>query len=427
MTTTHSTIDQIPPGVEFRAADDTTQVAAEVGEHFAGLHHRVPSAVYAAPGRVNLVGEHTDYNSGLCLPIALPYATYAAVAPREDDVLTLTSFQESGRFRATLGSIGPGRVSGWASYAAGVIWAAREDGLDVPGMDIVVHGTVPLGAGLSSSASLECSIAIAVAELSGLEDDEATRRRLIEICGRAEREVAGAPTGGLDQTASLLAESGHALLLDCQDWSLTQLPWDPAAHGLELLVVDTRAAHALSDGSYGQRRDQCHHAAEALGATSLRAVSLDDLRELAHLHHLRPSSGVLAARARHVVTEIQRVRAATELLRHDDYPALGAIFSASHASLRDDFEVSCPELDTVCEVATTAGALGARMTGGGFGGSAIVLTPVDKVPGVMTRITQAFQRRGWTAPLFLSGSAAPGARRVHPPPAHAPTAPQEAR
>lgn len=391
---------------ESHQPDDPSAAVERVRSHFVVLHDHEPHGVYAAPGRVNLVGEHTDYNQGLCLPIALPYATYAAVEARDDDLVTITSLQQRGEFRASVRRLGPGNVSGWAAYAAGVIWALNQEGVKTPGLDLVVHGRVPLGAGLSSSASLECAVALAVCGLAGVELDEALRRHLIHVCGRAEHEVAGAPTGGLDQAASLLARDGHALLLDCRDWSVEHVPWDPSAHSLELIVVDTRATHALADGSYGSRRDQCHQAAAELGLGSLRAATGLDLRRL--------TDPVLLRRARHVVSEIDRVRQAAAALRADDYAALGGIFSASHASLRDDFEVSCAELDVVCQASADAGALGSRMTGGGFGGSAIVLTPAGSADAVRGAVVTAFAERGWRGPRFLIGTAAAGAHQVPP-------------
>ena len=285
------------------------------------------------------------------------------------------------------------------------MWAAREAGIAVQGMDVLIHGTVPLGAGLSSSASLECAVALAVCALAGLRLDDNLRRRLVEVCGRAEREVAGAPTGGMDQTVSLLARRGHALLLDCRDWSPEYVAWEPSRHGVELLVVDTRSAHALTDGGYGSRREECERAAQVLGLESLRDAA-DDPAAWALLDPRQ------RRRARHVVSEIERVDFAVKAIARADFTALGDVFDASHASLRDDFQVSCPELDAVCAAAGRAGALGARMTGGGFGGSAIALVPVDRVDAVRTQIRATFAANGWPRPGFLSGTPSDGAHRV---------------
>lgn len=381
------------------------QMVGAVVERFTAAYGRVPDRVFAAPGRVNLMGEHTDYNGGLCLPIAIPHGTWAAVGARDDATLALASTQQHDTFAAALDDLRPGSATGWAAYAAGVPWAAREAGIPVRGMDVMVHGTVPLGAGLSSSASLECAIALAVCDVAGLAVDERLRRRLVEICSRAEREMAGAPTGGMDQTASLLARAGHALLLDCRDGSVEHVRWHPSRQGVELVVVDTRAAHSLSDGAYGSRRAECAEAASRLGVPQLC-----DATALCVSSASLPVT--LARRARHVVTEIERVREAVAAIRADDLARLGEVFDRSHASLRDDFEVSCAELDVVCAAARAAGALGARMTGGGFGGSAIVLAPQDRVAAIRAGIDDAFAARGWRRPGFLRAPASAGAHPV---------------
>jgi galactokinase len=381
-------------------------LAADVAEHFAARHGRSPSGVFAAPGRVNLIGEHVDYNGGLCLPMALPHATYAAVGLRDDDRFTLASCQQEDAFDGTLETFGPGRASGWASYAGGVLWSLAEDGWDVPGLDLVVDSRVPLGAGLSSSAALECAVAIAVAATVGADLDDALRSRLVKACMRAESDVAGAPTGGMDQTIALFAEPASALLLDCRDWSTRQVPWDPTSAGLSLLVVDTRASHSLSDGGYQSRRQDCETAARLLGVDLLRDVE-DQEAALAAL-----GDETVRRRVHHVFTEIDRVTQAVAQLAAGDYEGLGRAFTASHVSLRDDYEVSCAELDAVVDAALAHGALGARMTGGGFGGSAIALVPDDRVDTVEKQVLTAFAERGWTEPAFLTAPPSAGARRV---------------
>ena len=294
-----------------------------------------------------------------------------------------------------------------------MVWALQEDGLELPGLDIVVDSRVPVGAGLSSSAALECSVALGLCAVAGVDVDDARRRRLVHACMRAETEVAGAPTGGMDQTVSLLAEAGHTLLLDCRDWSTEQVPWSGEPAGVELLVVDTRASHALTDGGYESRRRTCEAAAKRLGVRSLREAA-DGLAGTGNPEEVlsRLDDDTTRRRVRHVLTEMARVTAAVEQLRHRDFTALGATFDASHASLRDDFEVSCAELDAVVETAVRHGALGARMTGGGFGGSAIALVPADRTEAVSRAVTEVFVDRGWTAPGFLRADAADGARRV---------------
>lgn len=381
-----------------------------LAQAFSARYDRHPDGVFAAPGRVNLIGEHTDYNDGLCLPIALPQRTYAAVAARDDDVLRLASLDVEGDVEVDLADVAPGSPAGWSSYVAGVLWALREAGHAVRGMDVVVTSQVPIGAGLSSSAALEGSVGVAASELFGLAltaSDEG-RARLAAICQRAENEIAQAPTGGLDQAASLRTHEGHAIALDCADGSIEQVPFDLTAHGLELLVVDTRAPHALVDGQYAERRRSCEAAAAELGVPSLRHVDPAGLD--AALEQL--SSDLLRRRTRHVVTEIDRVRRAVAALRADDYEQVGRLFDESHASMRDDFEISCPELDAACEVALREGALGARMTGGGFGGSAIALVPAGTGDAVGLAAADEFSRRGFVnAPAhFVATAAAPGGR-----------------
>ena len=394
------------PLVDQVSAGDPQQISDALVARFRDLHGRDPVGCFVAPGRVNLVGEHVDYNGGRCLPMALPHATYAVAAPRADDVVTVTSLQQEEPWRGRLSALGPGQVDGWAAYVAGVAWALQQRGVDLPGMDVVVDSRVPVGAGLSSSAALECSVALALCELAGREVDDRVRRDLVDDCMRAETEVAGAPTGGMDQTVSLLGRAGHALLIDCLDWTTRQVPWDPAAHGLALLVVDTRASHALVDGGYQSRREDCERAARELDVPTLRHVA-DPAAALDRLTDQR-----VRRRVRHVLTEMARVDRAVEQLEAGDYTGLGETFTASHASMRDDFEISCPELDTAVEVALAHGAVGARMTGGGFGGSAIALVPVDRVGEVEQEAAAAFAAEGWEAPGFLLGTPSDGAHRL---------------
>jgi galactokinase len=338
--------------------------------------------------------------------MALPHATYAAVGRRDDDSVTVASRQQHDVFDGRLDRLGPGEVTGWASYAAGVVWAMREAGWRLPGMDVLVDSRVPLGAGLSSSAALECSVALGAAALAEVEVDDEVRAGLVRACMRAEQEVAGAPTGGLDQTIALFGRAEAVLLLDCRDWSSRQVPWDPAAANLTLLVADTRASHSLSDGGYGSRRQACERAAKQLGVEVLRDVD-DQEAALAALE-----DEVMRRRVRHVFTEIDRVREAVGQLEAGDVDGLGRTFVASHESLRDDYEVSCAELDVTVEAALAEGALGARMTGGGFGGSAIALVPTVRVEAVSRAVASAFERRGWRSPGFLTALPSRGAYRL---------------
>ena len=384
----------------------TAQRAAEL---FRETFGEEPDGVWSAPGRVNLIGEHTDYNGGLCLPIALPHRTWAALRRRDDRRLRMVSAQGDGLVETTLDEVGPGAPGGWAAYVAGVPWALAAAGHEVTGFDVAVDGGVPLGAGLSSSAALECAVAAAVSDTTGLGllDSPGGRTALAAACVEAENTVAQAPTGGMDQSAALLATAGHALLLDCRDSTTEQVPFDLDAHGLALLVVDTRAEHSLVDGQYAERRDSCEQAARELGVQTLREVPLDGLdAALASL-----SGDLLRRRARHVVTEIARVEQAREALRADDFQRLGELFLESHASMRDDFEISVPELDTAVTAATAAGALGARMTGGGFGGSAIALVRREDADAAQAAVEKAFAEQGFTAPAcFVVAASGPAAR-----------------
>lgn len=363
----------------------------------------VADAVGRAPGRVNLIGEHTDYNAGLCLPFALPQTTTAAVTARADDVVAVTS-ADTGTWQGTLADLAPGAVDGWASYVCGVLWALQEDGWPLPGMSIALESTVPLGAGLSSSAALECSVAVGVAGLLGRPVDGPAARRLAELCRRAETEYVGAPTGGLDQLASMLGQEEHALLLDFADGSARPVPLPLREAGLLVLVTDTGTAHRLADadGGYGERRAQCEQAAAALGLRTLREADADAVRRL--------DDPTLQARARHVVTENARVRDAVAALEDADWAGLGRLLDASHASLRDDFAVSTDELDLSARAATAAGALGARLTGGGFGGSTIALVPADRADDVRRAVDDAFAGAGLDRPRHLAVRPSAGAR-----------------
>jgi galactokinase len=373
-----------------------------------------PDGVWAAPGRVNLIGEHVDYNGGLCLPMALPHRTFAAVRRRDDQVVRLVSaLAPEDVWVGDLAGIGPGLVSSWVAYAGGPAWSLAQDGHALGGFDAAIDSCVPLGAGLSSSAAIECAVALALDELFGLglaAAGDAGRAQLAAVCVRAENEVAGAPTGGMDQAASLRATAGHALLLDTLDHSVAQVPFHLAEAGLELLVIDTRAEHALVDGQYAARRSACHAAAARLGVGTLREVA-DLPAALAAL-----PDPVEQQRVRHVVTEIARVERFVELVRDDRVREVGPLMDASHESLRMDYEVSCDELDVAVAAARAAGALGARMTGGGFGGSAIALVEASSVGAVTQSVAEAFAERGWREPGFLIASASSGGARVPPPP-----------
>ena len=377
--------------------------AGRAAAWFADAFGAAPDGAWQAPGRVNLIGEHTDYNEGFVLPFALSRGTLAVAGRRADDMLEVRSRQVSGGNAVIpAGALAPGTIDGWAAYPAGVVWAMRAAGYPVGGVSMVIDSDVPRGAGLSSSAALECAVALALSDLHGL---EVPRSELVLIAQRAENDFVGVPCGIMDQSASLLCQPGHALLLDCRTSESAAVPFDPAAAGLELLVIDTGARRELADGDYAGRRGECEQAARELGLRSLRDVA--DVAELSRL-----ADPVLRRRATHVVTDNQRVIEMVALLRAGRLSEAGALLTASHASLRDDFEISWPEADVTVAVASGAGALGARMIGGGFGGSVIALVPASGSAGVRTAICAEFGRRDWPPPQFLDAMPSASAHRV---------------
>ena len=373
-----------------------------VAPTFHEAYTRAPEGVWRAPGRVNLIGEHTDYNAGLVLPFAIEQGVSAAAARRPDDLLELRSLQAIGEpVFVPLDSLAPGSVPGWAAYPAGVAWALREAGYPIGGASLLFDSDLPQGAGLSSSAALESATILALTELYGVSLE---RSALARLCQRAENDFVGAPTGILDQSASLMCTAGHALLLDCQSGLSSQVPLDLGE--LSMLVIDTRATHSHSDGEYGSRRQECERAAAALGLSSLREV-----RDLpAALDQL--ADPVLRRRVKHVVTENHRVEATVGLLRANAAGEVGALLSASHLSLRDDFQISWPEADVAVEEALRTGARGGRMVGGGFGGSVIILTPTSRLEAVVTAVTNAYADHGWPAPVVIPATPASGAHRL---------------
>ena len=357
-------------------------------------------ARWRAPGRLNLIGEHTDYNDGYVLPLALPYATTAAVSARTDGVLAARSARH-GDAELRVAELAPGEVDGWAAYVAGVLWAFAEAGHDVAGgFDVALDSDVPEGAGLSSSAALECSVAAAVDELLGLGLD---RTALAGLARRAENDFVGAPTGVMDQMASLLCTDAHVLFLDCRTLATDQVPFDPAETGLAVLGVDSRSPHQLTEGPYADRRRSCEQAARMLGVPALRDATEADLDRL---------DGELLRRARHVVTENARVLATVAALRAGRVADIGPLLSASHASMRDDFEITVPRVDLIAATAEAAGALGARMTGGGFGGCVLALVPVERLEAVRSAIAAGYDRAGYGQPGFFPALPSAGARRI---------------
>ncbi|WP_341977569.1 galactokinase [Microbacterium sp. LWO13-1.2] len=393
-------------------SNHATQVAART--LFTDLTGREPDGLWSAPGRVNLIGEHTDYNDGFVLPFAIPHRTVAAVGRREDGKgrvrvastfaaepveVALDDLDEI--FPTATGS--EPAVPEWAAYPLGVAWALRQTGLVGSGVDIAIASDVPVGAGLSSSAAIEGAAASALNDLWNADLD---RTALARIGRRAENEAVGAPTGIMDQMASMLGEPDAAIFLDCRSLEAQLVPVGIAEAGLAILVIDTRVKHAHSTGGYGERRASCELGASIMGVAALRDVSVDDLPRAQEL-----MDDITFRRVRHIVTENQRVLDTVEVLRTEGARAIGDLLVASHVSMRDDFEISVPELDTAVEAALAAGALGARMTGGGFGGAAIALVEQDAVASVSDAVNAAFAASGFSEPHIFTVTPSAGAHR----------------
>lgn len=352
---------------------------------------------YSAPGRINLIGEHTDYNLGFALPIALPQRTSATFNPDSSGVLEVWSVFAGGSMRIGLDTV-PGKVRGWAAYVAGVVWALQRAGIAVPGGTMTITSEVEIGSGLSSSAALECAVLGALLTAAGVDLDRVDQARIAQ---RAENEYVGAPTGLLDQLASLFGEPGQAMLIDFRDVTVQPVRFDPESSGLALLLIDSWARHAHAGGEYAARRASCERAAADLGVASLREADPSALH--------RVSDPVDARRARHVLAENQRVLDCVAALSSSDFAAVGALWNASHASMRDDFEITTPHLDLIAAAALRAGALGARMTGGGFGGCVIALVPQERVKVVGDAVFRAVREAGYPKPGISRTHAGGGA------------------
>jgi galactokinase len=364
-----------------------------------------PTLVWSAPGRVNLIGEHTDYNQGFVLPFALPLRTAVAAAPSQNRKWTVWSEAEGQSAGFGVEQLVPGAVQGWAAYVAGVMWSLREAGIDPPHARLAITSDVPVGAGLSSSAALECAVLAALLDLAGARD----RMPLAQwptLAQRAENIYVGVPCGIMDQSAATLCRQGHALFLDCRTLASQQVPFDLSSAGLAMLIADTRAPHRHADNEYAARRATCEAAARALGVASLREVA-DLPSALAAL-----SDDLMRRRVRHVVTENQRVLETVRLLGSGGAADLGPLLTASHASLRDDYEVTVAELDVAVDAALAAGALGARMTGGGFGGCIIALVRASEVDRVANAVREAFAANRFAVPAFFVATAADGVRKA---------------
>lgn len=358
-----------------------------------------PEVISAAPGRVNLIGEHVDYNDGFVLPFAISAQTFCALRVRSDGAIRIASAQRDFElFEASVSELQPLSGPHWTRYILGVIWSLGIES----GFEILVDSEVPAGAGLSSSAALECSVALAINHRLQLGK---TLAELARITQRAENEFVGVPCGIMDQSISLMATQGHALLIDCRDLSTRQVRVDFESAGLKLLIVDTRAHHALVDGGYAQRRAQCEEVARQLGIRALRDIDIDGLSKMEG--EIEPTH---FRRARHVVSEIARVTEAIDALEQDEFVAFGRLLSESHRSLRDDYNVSCPELDLVVDTSMREGALGARMVGGGFGGSAIALIKAGDAGRIASKLEQEFSEGGYKAPRFFDSLPSQGAQ-----------------
>lgn len=357
------------------------------------------TTTWRAPGRSSLIGEHVDYSEGLVLPFALPFATTATVTSTSGDMVEV----ESGDVGTTSfpTSTDPGDVTDWASYVAGVVWALSERGFDLPGFRIEISSDIPVGAGLSSSAGLTCSVASAIAEEIG---ERMTSREVAETARRAENDYVGAQTGMMDQLTSMLGEQGHVLLLDCRSLDTRAIPLDPGAAGLRMVLIDTQARHELVTSEYGARRKDCEEAAAALGLPSLRDATLSQAATL--------SGTRLQRRAHHVISEIARVQEVTDILDAGLAPEIGGFLTASHESLRDDFDVSCEELDVTVDAALDAGALGARMVGGGFGGCVLALLREPDADRVIESVTATYNGKGWPDPQVYPAVPSRGAHAV---------------
>lgn len=379
----------------------------DVRQLFTALTGRESDGLWSAPGRVNLIGEHTDYNEGFVLPFAIDRRTLVAAGVRDDGVLRVASTFSDQAVEIPLAELDAARGrAGWADYPLGVAWALGRSGADlaaVPGLDLVIDSNVPVGAGLSSSAAIECATGLALDEIWQL---GLSRPALAKVGQLAENEFVGAPTGIMDQSASLLGRADAAVFLDCRSLEAEVVDLGFAQAGLTILVMDTGVKHSHATGGYRERRASCEAGAAALGVSSLRDVGVDDLPRARDL-----LDDVTFRRVRHVVTENQRVLDVVRTLREEGPAAIGALLDASHASMRDDFEISVPELDLAVETAVANGAIGSRMTGGGFGGAAIALVPADAVSRIQVAVDGAFAEHGFAAPEVYPVRPSEGAAR----------------
>jgi len=383
-----------------------SDIRDDVKADFSELYGYEPHGVWSAPGRVNLIGEHTDYNEGFVLPFAINKRTVLALGLREDGILRIASSFADEVAEIAISDLAPEELNGWSAYPFGVAWAIGQFGADlagVPGVDIFIDSVVPVGAGLSSSAAIESAVALALNDVWQLGFDRPTLAKIGQL---AENKAVGAPTGIMDQSASLLGKKDSAVFLDCRSLEAQVIDLGFAAAGLELLIIDTGVSHSHSTGGYASRRASCEEGARVMGVPALRDLTVDDLPRAQEL-----LDDETFRRVRHVVTEDQRVLDTVRALREEGPAAIGELMDASHRSMRDDFEISVPELDLAVETALANGAIGARMTGGGFGGAAIALIASDAVSRLQVAIDGAFAEHGFGQPVTFTVSAADGAVR----------------
>ncbi|MFZ0325267.1 MAG: galactokinase [Actinomycetes bacterium] len=353
---------------------------------------RAPTHGFFAPGRVTLIGDHTDYTGGWVLPLAIQLRTAVHAALRDDDRIRVTSTAFIGPVHERRTSDLTPNADSWASYVEGSVWVLRDEGVAVPGFEMAIASEIPIGAGLSSSAALTCATLSTLLDLCGA---RWPAPQVARAARRVENDYLGAPVGVMDPMVVMLSRAGHALLFDTRSLERELVALPLHGNGLELLVVDTGAAHSTSGEQYADRVRQCAEATEALRLGSLRELTSVEQTDAL-------DDPVLRARARHVVTENQRVLECAELLRSGRVGEIGPLLLASHASLRDDFAVSTPELDRVVEAAVSAGALGARLTGAGFGGCAVVLIDRDAVDEFASALDLALTGAGDPSPTVLA-------------------------
>jgi galactokinase len=379
-------------------------VSEKARQFFSDYFGAEPSHMVRAPGRVNLIGEHTDYNDGFVLPLAIDRATWIAFRTRNDTTVRLYSLEEKETNEFSLANLEKGPTSSWREYPKGVAWALGEEGWALRGWEGVSGCNLPMGAGLSSSASFELAVARAFAVASDLAWQP---REMARLCQKAENQWVGVNCGVMDQMISAIGRKDHAILIDCRDLSFKAVPLPV---GASVVVMDTGTRRGLVGSAYNDRRKQCEAAAEFFGVQALRDVSLDDFRSRAtHLDELT------RRRARHVITENDRTRRAAQAMKHGDAKLLGHLLDQSHASLRDDFEISNAQLDLMVALACeTAGCFGARMNGGGFGGCAVALVKDDAVPAFLENVRRRYAAAAGLAPKLYLCRATNGAEVFSP-------------